>query len=252
TEGDRVITGTGTPGATVNVSFADGSPIGVGVKVDANGNWTVDASHVTLKAGDQIVATQTVNGVTSDQGTQTVKAKEEVSAPVISDITEGDSVITGTGTPGATVNVSFADGTPIGVSVKVDANGNWTVDASHVTLKAGDQIVATQTVNGVTSDQGTQTVKPKQGTEVPQPSVDPVKASAKTITGQGKEGYTIKAYRVNDDGTKTEIGSIEVDTFGQWIISVPDNIVLKSGDKIEVIQIAPDGSESTPKDVIVE
>ncbi|MFV5772471.1 hypothetical protein ACIKN0_12560, partial [Pediococcus acidilactici] len=73
----------------------------------------------------------------------------------------------------------------------MDANGNWTVDASHVTLKAGDQIVATQTVNGVTSDQGTQTVKPKQGTEVAQPDVDPVKAGAKTITGKGIIGDQI-------------------------------------------------------------
>ncbi|KAF0465369.1 hypothetical protein GBP04_06220 [Pediococcus acidilactici] len=251
TEGDRVITGTGTPGATVNVSFADGSPIGIGVKVDANGNWTVDASHVTLKAGDQIVATQTVNGVTSDQGTQTVKAKEEVSAPVINDITEGASEITGTGTPGATVNVSFADGTPIGVSVKVDANGNWTVDASHVTLKAGDQIVATQTVNGVTSDQGTQTVKPKQGTEVPQPNVDAIKAGSSTITGKGEKGDQITATLKKADGSTVPLGTVSVDPFGKWTITLPEGVVLAAGDVVTVVQIASDGSKSDPLDVPV-
>ena len=174
-----------------------------------------------------------------------------MSAPVINDITEGDSVITGTGTPGATVNVSFADGSPIGVGVKVDANGNWTVDASHVTLKAGDQIVATQTVNGVTSDQGTQTVKPKQGTEVPQPSVDPVKAGAKTITGRGVIGDQITATLKKADGTPIPLGSVTVDPFGAWTLTLPEGVVLEAGDVITLIQIDPDNSESDPLDVPV-
>ncbi|MBM6642924.1 Ig-like domain-containing protein, partial [Pediococcus acidilactici] len=190
TEGDQYITGTGEAGDTITVYFEDdGSQIGQPVVVASDGTWRVSVGHVTLTAGARIYAIQSKGDVNSERAYTTVKAKEEVSAPVINDITEGDRVITGTGIPGATVNVSFADGSPIGVGVKVDANGNWTVDASHVTLKGGDQIVATQTVNGVTSDQGKQTVKAKE--EVSAPVINDITEGDRVITGTGTPGATV-------------------------------------------------------------
>lgn len=252
TEGDQYITGTGEAGDTITVYFEDdGSQIGQPVVVASDGTWRVSVGHVTLTAGARIYAIQSKGDVNSERAYTTVKAKEEVSAPVINDITEGDSVITGTGTPGATVNVSFADGSPIGASVKVDADGNWTVDASHVTLKAGDQIVATQTVNGVTSDQGTQTVKAKQGTEVPQPNVDAIKAGSSTITGKGEKGDQITATLKKADGSTVPLGTVNVNAFGNWTITLPEGVVLAAGDVVTVVQIAPDGSKSDPLDVPV-
>ncbi|MDD9324102.1 Ig-like domain-containing protein, partial [Pediococcus acidilactici] len=126
-EGDTVITGTGEPGDEVTVYFDDGknnSVIGYAT-VEADGTWTVDAGHVRLVDGDVVSAVQTRDGVISEKDTVSVKAREVIDKPVINDIMEGDTVITGTGKPGATVTVTYDDGTPIGQPVKVNADGTW-------------------------------------------------------------------------------------------------------------------------------
>ncbi|MEE6726540.1 Ig-like domain-containing protein [Pediococcus acidilactici] len=228
TEGASVITGEGIPGATVTVTFADGTPIGT-AKVDANGKWTVNASRVKLQAGDELTAKQTLNGVTSKESHTTVKAKEEVTAPEFNDVTEGDSVITGEGIPGAEVTVSFADGTVIGTAT-VDADGNWSVSTAHISLKAGDELTATQTINGITSKEGNTTVKAK--VVVNAPGINKVTAGDRTISGTGKPGATVNV--TLDDGTV--IGTATVDADGNWTVNVPGAINLKEGNVVTATQ----------------
>ncbi|MGX9798511.1 Ig-like domain-containing protein [Pediococcus acidilactici] len=229
TEGDKVITGKGIPGAEVTVTFADGTPIGTAI-VDSNGNWSVSTAHIDLQAGDEITAKQTVDGVTSDEAHQTVKANQEVTAPVINDITEGDKTITGKGIPGATVNVTFADGTFIGTAT-VDADGNWSVSTAHICLKAGDELTATQTINGITSKEGNTTVKAK--VVVNAPDINKVTAGDRTISGTGKPGATVNV--TLDDGTV--IGTATVDADGNWTVNVPGAINLKEGNVVTATQI---------------
>ncbi|MEE6658308.1 Ig-like domain-containing protein [Pediococcus acidilactici] len=227
TEGDRTITGTGIPGATVTVTFADGTPIGTAT-VDVNGNWSVNTAHVNLQAGDEITATQEINGVTSDPGSQTVKARQEVTAPVFNDVTEGDSVITGKGIPGAEVTVSFADGTPIGTAI-VDSNGNWSISTGYVVLNAGDELTAKQTVNGVTSEESNTTVKARE--EVTAPIFDDVTEGASVITGEGIPGATVTVTFA--DGTP--IGTAKVDANGKWTVNA-SRVKLQAGDELTAKQ----------------
>ena len=330
-EGDTVITGTGKPGATVTVTYDDGTPIGQPVKVNADGTWSVNASHVNLKAGDKIQAVQSDGDIVSDPANQTVKAREELNPPVINDVTAGDTVITGTGKPGATVTVTLPNGEkskPVTVDaegnwtldvsgtdlkagdkvtavqaegdnvseettqtvqartekpgldtvtagdptisgtgvpgatvsvtvggkelppVTVDEDGNWTVDTSGVTLNPDDEVTATQTVDGNTSEAATTTVQPKKS-DVPAPGMDAVKPGAKIIKGNGKKGNTITVVKVDANGKTTPIGTATVDEFGEWTVNVPDDVVLAAGDTVRAVQTTPDGDSSDPKDVIV-
>ena len=249
TEGDTVITGTGEPGDTIKVYF-DGSDtqIGKSVTVDENGNWTVDCSDYNLQAGRKIYAIQSKDGKDSEPTYATVKAREVVGAPIINDVTEDNTVITGTGKPGATVNVTVG-GQPL-PPVTVDDQGNWTVDVSGVTLNEGDEVSATQSKDGVTSDATTTTVQPKKS-DVPVPGMDPIKPGAKVIKGTGIPGNTVTIVKVNADGSTTPIGTVPVDDFGNWTVDVPDDVVLAVGDTVRAVQTTPDSESSDPTDVIV-
>ncbi|MDV2603907.1 Ig-like domain-containing protein, partial [Pediococcus acidilactici] len=236
-EGDTVITGTGKPGATVTVTYDDGTPIGQPVKVNADGTWSVNASHVNLKAGDKIQAVQSDGDVMSDPANQTVKAREELNPPVIDDIMEGDTVITGTGKPGATVTVTYDDGTPIGQPVKVNADGTWSVNASHVNLKVGDKIQAVQSDGDKVSDPANQTVKARE--ELNPPVINDVTVGDSAITGTGEPGATVTV----TVGGQT-LPPVTVDDQGNWTVDT-SGVTLNEGDEVSATQ-SKDGVTSEP------
>ncbi|WP_160185553.1 Ig-like domain-containing protein [Pediococcus acidilactici] len=244
-EGDTVITGTGKPGATVTVTYDDGTPIGQPVKVNADGTWSVNASHVNLKAGDKIQAVQSDGDVVSDPANQTVKAREELNPPVINDIMEGDTVITGTGKPGATVTVTYDDGTPIGQPVKVNADGTWSVNASHVNLKAGDKIQAVQSDGDVVSDPANQTVKARE--ELNPPVINDIMEGDTVITGTGKPGATVTVTLPNGD----TLPSVKVDANGNWTVNVGDE-TLKPGDRVMAVQADGDNVSDPTTQIVQE
>ncbi|HEM6310563.1 TPA: hypothetical protein U2C79_002219, partial [Streptococcus suis] len=63
-------------------------------------------------------------------------------APVVNTPTAGDKTVSGTTEPGATVTVTFPDGTE--VTTTADENGNYKVDVpAGVELKEGDKVTAT-------------------------------------------------------------------------------------------------------------
>ena len=244
-EGDKTISGTGIPGATVTVTLPNGDT-SQPVTVDAEGNWTLDVSGTDLKAGDKVTAVQAEGDNVSEETTQTVQARTE--KPVLDTVTAGDPTISGTGVPGATVTVTVG-GKEL-PPVTVDEDGNWTVDTSGVTLNPDDEVTATQTVDGNTSEAATTTVQPKKS-DVPAPGMDAVKPGAKIIKGSGKTGNTITVVKVDANGKITPIGTATVDEFGDWSVNVPDDVVLAAGDTVRAVQTTPDNVSSDPKDVIV-
>lgn len=80
--------------------------------------------------------------------------------PVIISVEEGDSVVTGTGIPGATITVLLPDGTQ--ADTTVDTDGRWTVPVPSASgLHAGDTVYASQTVPGLgPSDNASFVVQP--------------------------------------------------------------------------------------------
>ncbi|MGR3916265.1 Ig-like domain-containing protein, partial [Pediococcus acidilactici] len=253
TEGDTTISGQGTAGDTVYVyvkgtNGADDIVIGH-TTVGSDGTWTLSTGRVKLLAGDELRAYQVRGDQQGPENSTIVKAQETLDAPGMNDVTVGDSAITGTGEPGATVTVTVGGKTL--PPVTVDDQGNWTVDVSGITLNENDDVSATQSKDGVTSEPTTKKVQPAKE-EVPQPAVSEIKAGDKSISGQGLTGgYTITVYVLDANGEWVPVGPVAVNQFGKWSVKLPDDIVLKAGDTVRVVQTSPDGAESKPVEVTV-
>lgn len=95
--------------------------------------------------GRTIVNTAVVGGITvKDKGISVI---EKTAPPVINSVMETDDTVTGTGVAGATVTVTFANGTSVNTTVKAD--GTWAVNIPNdVQLNVDDLIKAVQQETG--------------------------------------------------------------------------------------------------------
>ncbi|NRD27880.1 Ig-like domain-containing protein [Frigoribacterium sp. VKM Ac-2836] len=131
--GKNILTGTGTPGATVKAVNAKNNwnvPMGQ-TKVDADGTWALPernwgpsndyAIKVTQTNPDKTTSTTTVNV------TAPVFAPLVLTSPAVGDTYDNDvaATFTGTATPFATVAVSSATSDTTFRTVEADAQGNW-------------------------------------------------------------------------------------------------------------------------------
>lgn len=113
---DTEITGTGTPGAAVEVTAND-SVIGTGT-VNNSGIYHVQISRQDV---DTIIAVTQDTGVGQSEATTTT-VREGILAPFVNRFYEGDTVISGTGsTPNNTIIVTDAAGAEV-TRGKLDAN----------------------------------------------------------------------------------------------------------------------------------
>ena len=81
------------------------------IPVHENGDWTATVPDgVTLEEGDQLIVHQT------DEVTDTTKPEP----PVVDPVEPGDTEITGKGEPGATVTITYPDGSTQEVTVGDD------------------------------------------------------------------------------------------------------------------------------------
>ena len=143
------ITGTGIPGATVHVLVA-GTGIG-DVTADQGGSWTLSWPSSPLAPGTyEASARQTVQGDTS--GLSNVNTFHVAIPPVITSPADGSTTtdttpkITGTGQPGATVEV-FVDGQDLGPA-DIDDNGDWSLPVTTPLAPGPHTVDATQTDQG--------------------------------------------------------------------------------------------------------
>ena len=256
TEGNTVITGDGIPGAAIIVTFPDGKT-GEAI-VDGEGSWKVNVpDDLRLRPGDEIKAVQVEDGKgPSEPATVIVDAKavekpvekpaETSAMPEIYPVTEGDTKITGAGVPGARVIVSFPGG-KTGIA-RVDRNGEWSVNVPKgLVLEAGDTIIARQ-IEHAKKESGSATVKVQAKQEESEPPiVNPVKEGDKKITGKGEPGAEI-IVEFPDEVTETAL----VDEDGNWSIAVPDEVALKHGDEIKVVQTEDGKKPSQPVIITVD
>ncbi|MBL8057566.1 MAG: LysM peptidoglycan-binding domain-containing protein [Anaerolineales bacterium] len=147
TAGSLALQGSGAPGSTVQIVI-DGQPAGT-ARVGPDGRWSFDA---TLTAGEH---TLTANAL--DDAGQVAAAGEPAAlsvgdapataaAPTLDTpappVRAGRVRLTGTGTPGSTVQVMI-DGQPAGTAT-VGADGRWSFDA---TLTAGGREIGVNTLD---------------------------------------------------------------------------------------------------------
>ncbi|MFX3768459.1 Rib/alpha-like domain-containing protein [Streptococcus suis] len=226
---DTTVTGTGTPGATVTVTFPDGSTTTVPVKTD--GTWKV-SSPDDLAKDDKITAIQTETGKKPSEPASAIvteaPVKDTSSTPTINPVDTDDTTVTGTGTPGATVTVTFPDGSQTTTPVKPD--GTWSVPVAPGSLKEGDQVTATQTESGKNPSAPTNT----NVTAAPTPQADDFTPKGQDVPA--KVGDTPKA----EDGISNK-GDLPAGTTYEWK-DKPDTTT--PGDKPATVVVTyPDGSK---------
>ena len=151
------VSGVGLPNAMVTVVMPSGEEITT--TADGSGNYSVTSTAVQPDDGT-VTATQVDedgNGP-GDAGSDTYEfGAEAPGAPGINELAIGvDTVIEGTGEAGATVNVTDEDGNVLG-SATVNASGTWSV-VPGTPLEDGDVVRATQTKDGLTGGQTSETI----------------------------------------------------------------------------------------------
>ena len=231
TEGETTITGTATPNATVTVITPEGDKT---TTADNNGNWTVTVT-TPLEKDQVITAKATEEGKNpSKEATTTVRAKDTTPAPKINQPTEGETTITGTATPNATVTVITPEGEK---TTTADNDGNWTVTVTTPLVK--DQVITVKaTENGKKpSDEVTTTVKEKEKSK--NPTITQPKAGDTTITGSATPGATVTVD--TPEGPKT----VTADANGNWTVTVTTPL-----EKDQVITATSTEEGKTPSDTV--
>ncbi|UXR69431.1 Ig-like domain-containing protein [Staphylococcus sp. IVB6246] len=237
--GGKEITGKSEPNGTVDVTLPNGDVI-KDVPVDADGNYKVDVPEgVELKEDDKVtVVAKDDSGNTSTPTEVTVTDTVAPDAPKVDTPQPGGKEITGKSEPNVTVDVTLPNGDVI-KDVPVDADGNYKVDVPEgVELKEGDKVtVVAKDGNGNTSTPTEATVTDTVAPDAP--TVDPVKAGDKEVTGKGEPGTTITVkFPDGKEGTAT------VDENGNWTVKVPDGTEIKPGDELEVSATDKAGNKS--------
>ncbi|MDF2495951.1 Ig-like domain-containing protein, partial [Sphingomonas sp.] len=179
------VTGTGEPGATVTVRDASGAVIGTGV-VDASGNVIVPLSPVQANGGAITVTQADAAGNVSPPVTLTAPDTTPPAVPAVT-IAEDGSVVTGTGEPGATVEVRDEAGNLIG-SVTVGPDGSFTVTLDPPLLDGETIVVAQTDGSGNASEPVMATAPDMTAPDAPTAAVAPDGAS---VTGTGEPGATV-------------------------------------------------------------
>ncbi|MBX8994083.1 LPXTG cell wall anchor domain-containing protein [Staphylococcus pettenkoferi] len=244
--GDKTVTGKGTPGNTVEVTLPDGST--VTGEVDKDGNFTIDLPDgKELKPGDKVtVVEKDKDGHTSPATEVTVGDYPNTAhQPTVDPIHSGDKTVTGKGTPGNTVEVTLPDGSK--VTGTVDKDGNFTIKVPDgTTLKPGDTITVVEKDKYGHASTPTKVTVQDHANEAHQPTVNPVHTGDKTVTGKGTPGNTIELTTPCGKTLTTK-----VDKDGNWSIDLPEDVHLKAGDKVTVVEKDQYGHTSTPTVVTV-
>ncbi|MBD8518985.1 hypothetical protein [Plantibacter sp. CFBP 8804] len=132
TETSPVFTGTGQPGARIEIRGASGAVLGEVVEVDSSGAWTITWNKSLLPnryVGGTVK--QFVDGAVTHTFVYDftiVQPRLVVTSPRVGDTLTGTRpVFTGTANPGARVRITGAWGTDLGSAIADPRTGEWTI-----------------------------------------------------------------------------------------------------------------------------
>ncbi|NRG69924.1 LPXTG cell wall anchor domain-containing protein, partial [Streptococcus suis] len=186
-------------------------------------------TEVTVGNDGTVTITYPDGSVDTIPGTETVTPNTDTTAPeapVVNAPKEGDTTVTGKTEPGATVTVTFPDGST--ATTTADEDGNYTVDVpAGVELKEGDKVTATATDKAGNVSEPTETTTTANPSDADEntpntPAVTPV-ADTNNLTDDEKAKVKEEVEKSNPDlptGTTVEVGND-----GTVTITYPDGSV---------------------------
>jgi uncharacterized repeat protein (TIGR01451 family) len=234
------VSGTGEPGATVDVTTPGGASCTA--TVQANGTWSCTLTG-NLVNGDDITATQTDEaGNESDPTTATGGLDTE--APSVSITAPADGALTNDNTP--TVSGTSEVGAEISVTIGgievctavADSNGDWSCDVSPAVADGSVQIDVTAS-DAANNTSNPESVSITVDTTAPDAPVINAPTNGQPVTGIGEPGATVD---VTTPGGASCSATVQGD--GSWSCTLTGNLV--NGDDITATQTDEAGNESDP------
>ncbi len=187
------MTGTAAPNAAIEITNADGEIVGTGT-ANENGVYTVtlDPADVAAEETLNVTAVVTAGGETYRSNPTPVVVPADIlqtETPTIDPVSAGDTTVSGTAEPGATVTITLPEGDPI--TAEADDEGNW--EATVPELAEGDSVTVVAESEG--KDPSAPITVSVSGLTVAAPTA--------TITGNSTDGYPVT-------GTATANAAIEI------------------------------------------
>ena len=236
------VTGTGEPGATVEIRGANGTVIGNGT-VGSNGSFTVAVGTPQVN-GEALQVTQT--DAAGNASTPTRISAPDLTAPVApaAAIDAAGATVTGTGEPGATVTVRDPAGQMVGTAT-VAQDGSYTVTLTTPQIHGG-AISVTQTDAASNASPATLVTSP----DLMPPSIPTaiITSDGTVVTGTGEPGATVQIW--DENGNVIGTGTVGPD--GTFTVTVsepvtnPDSLIVTQTDFSG--NVSP-GAPVTPPDV---
>ncbi|MFJ7009813.1 BapA/Bap/LapF family large adhesin, partial [Pseudomonas putida] len=237
--GGVTLTGSGEPGATVQVRDASGNVIGTGV-VNPSGSFSVTLSPA--QANGEVLDIRLVDAAGNVSTPLQFDAPDTTPPAVVDNIVVGADGLTlsGRGEAGATVEVRDVNGTVIGTGT-VTANGTFLLDLDPAALP-GERLSLVQTdASGNASGALTFDV-PLVATPA-SPSDLVVAEDGTSVSGSAPVGSRVEVH----DANGAVVGSIVVGAEGTFTVVL--NPAQANGELLDVVAIDNNGASSLPVQV---
>ncbi|WP_426809630.1 BapA/Bap/LapF family large adhesin [Pseudomonas sp. WOUb67] len=234
--GGVTLTGSGEPGATVQVRDVSGNVIGTGV-VNPNGSFSVTLSPA--QANGEVLDIRLVDAAGNVSTPLPFDAPDITPPAAVGNIVVGTGGLTlsGRGEAGATVEVRDVNGTVIGTGT-VTANGTFLLDLAPAALP-GERLSLVQTdASGNASTALTFDV-PLVPTPA-SPSDLVIAADGTSISGSAPVGSRVEVH----DANGAVVGSIVVGAEGTFTVVL--NPAQANGQLLDVVAIDNNGASSLP------
>ncbi len=236
--GESDFSGSGTPGATISFCVRDGNNQQVACDtavVDSNGVWQVSLPVTLPNGAYTAISSQTNGACTSAEIVVAFTVNCSCPMPLILTPITGDSycqtpIFTGTGTPGATINLCVRnEGNAIVFcnTTLVNGNGNWQLSAP-VPLVAGLYTVAVSQTSVICTSAETAATFVIDCTCPPPEILSPLNGSTgcglQLMSGTALPGALVNACIYMDTPQGQELifcGSTTADSAGNWLVPFP-------------------------------
>ncbi|MCG8448163.1 MAG: Ig-like domain-containing protein, partial [Pirellulales bacterium] len=214
----RVLTGTGEPGATIQVLDENGDlPSGLSLvtTVDENGNWILNSATFEVQDGQTLTTIQVDSDGNSLRQTEVVLVEDgtaalDTLAPFDPNVnfTQTAGRLSGTGLPASSITLYDDDGHYLAGPTVTNADGNWSIDGV-IGFSGGDVVTVISTDPAGNSRGATKTIL--VGDENSSPPVDwraPNQATINSTQGLPNEEGIGTAHELDggaDPGTRVEL-----------------------------------------------